>query len=54
MDIIDKFHADHNRAIREKEAEELRKKKELKEKNIAIEIWLWIIFVGLFLVCCGK
>lgn len=52
MQIVDEFHANHNRAMREIEMEELRKKNELKEKNKWIQIWMWIIAVGLFLVCC--
>jgi hypothetical protein len=52
MQIVDKFYADHNRAMRDKEMEELRKKNKLKEKNKWVQIWMWIIVVGLFLVCC--
>lgn len=49
MQIINKFHADHNRAMREIEAENERN----KPKN-EVGVWVYIIAIIVWLVLISK
>lgn len=52
MDIIDKFHTDHNRAMMEIEEEKERLRK-LNQPNISIWMYVFVILIWLVLMVRG-
>ena len=51
MNIIDKFHADHEKAMLEKKAEEERVKRDSKN---GVDVWLYIVVGVVWLVLMSR